>query len=54
MFCENISEISFYGTHLAPIKVGGEMCGEEIKELVPIFNPDGALIAVRVIGNAGQ
>lgn len=54
MFCENISEISFWGMHMAPIKVGGFMCGEEIKELVPIFNPEGALLAARVIGTAGQ
>ena len=50
-----ISELSFLGIpDIDPIKVGSYREGKQIKELVPLFNPDGALIAVNVIGSSGQ
>ena len=55
MFCTNILEISFLDyLNIDPIKVGSYREGDQIKELSPIFNPDGALIAVRVIGTSGR
>jgi len=52
---DSISEISFLcAPEVASVKVGGLIDGHRITKIVPRFNCDGALIAVKVIGTAEQ
>ena len=55
MLFDNMLEISILGGH-DPVSftVGGSFNGDQIEKLSPIFNPDGALIAVKVIGTSDK
>lgn len=51
----NILEASILGFYyVSPIKVGESMDGDQITKISPIFNPEGALIALKVIGSADK
>lgn len=51
MLFENMLEVSILGCHdSVSFTVGNSFNGDKIEKLFPIFNPDGALIAVKVIG----